>query len=130
GRDAEPAFAVRLHWSGAPGAGRFELGSAAQQGPGMGLAERPVPAGAGAGGGALSVADRTLRARNQDREPGGQFPAAGRPQLHRLLYHHFLRLWRIVRRFDVAARPLADAVWLRRLRFGPCDVAFGIGSVL
>ena len=59
----------------------------------------------------------------EDRQPGGQLPAAGRAQPRGLQHHHLLRLRRPLRRQRVPAVLAPVPVRLRRLRLRVGDVA-------
>ena len=99
------------------------LGDYAQQGARVGLVQRPLlevpdavhPFRAGAGNPDLPGAE--------DRQPGGQLPAAGRAQPRGLQHHHLLCLRRPLRRQRDSAFLAPVLVRLRRLRLRVGDVA-------
>ena len=64
-------------------------------------------------------------ARDADRQPIGQLPAAGRAQFRGLLHHHLLRVRHPLRRQHLPSGPAPVPVRIRRLRFGPGAVAIG-----
>ena len=118
-----PAAQLRLHRPGAARPGDELLGDYAQQGARVGLVQRPLlevpdavhPFRAGAGNPDLPGAE--------DRQPGGQLPAAGRAQPRGLQHHHLLCLRRPLRRQRDSAFLAPVPVRLRRLRLRVGDVA-------
>ncbi len=89
-------------------------GGDTQQGPGMGLAGRSVLACADAGDPVRCRPGRADLLGAAPSESGGEFPAAARTELHRLLHHHLLRLRGAVRCQHHVACLAPIAVQLRR----------------
>ena len=125
GRAASAAAQLRLHRPGAARPDDVVLGSDAQQGAGVGLVQRPLLAGADALRRVRPRAGQPGLPGDEDRQPGGQLPAAGRAELRGLLHHHLLCLRRALRSQHVPAVPAPVPVRLRRLRLGAGAVALG-----
>ena len=80
GGTAGPADQLRLHRPGAARPDDVLLGGAAQQGAGVGLVQRPLLEGPDAGRPVRRLPGRPDLPGDEDRQPGGQLPAAGRAQ--------------------------------------------------
>ena len=104
------------------------LGDPAQQGAGVGLVQRPLLEGPDAGRPVRRLPGRPALPGAEDRQPGGQLPAAGRAEPRGLQHHHLLRLRRPLRRQRVPAVPAPVPVRLRRLRLRAGDVALRASS--
>ena len=89
---AQATVQLRRRWPVAAGHRHRLLGGDAQQGPGMGLAGRPVLACADAGDLVRRGPGRADLLGTAPSQSGGQFPAVARTEFRRLLHHHLLRL--------------------------------------